>query len=840
MNGAGEDEEPRESRLARACDAARALLARPATRLVLSGLILVSVLPEPIVEPWRWTFFAIFGTEVLLRAVLLVAPSRLPVSRRRRIAVELPFLVLDTVATLSFLPRELAGGRYLRLVRLLRLVGYWRSFLLDLWTVSWRRERRRQVGFVLAVFLVGTLVGAAVLQVTPIAVDFDDDGAVTAADRDFGTRVWWSFRQMQDPGNLVGAPQHPMLLVLSLGLTLAGLFLLSFLIAVGTTLVEELLVLGRQRRIGLSDHVVVVAEGPHSHFLLEELVRFQGKRLRRQRLVVFGSEASRPEWLESGPLRRLAYRHGDAGDPADLLRADVDRASLVILLAEEAGGDARTVSRVLAVRQLNTRCRIVADVLRARNEVSVREAGGPRTEPVLTRRFVGQLLAHELLFPAVELLLRELLTHHGRELYLVDLPDDAPQPLPAFGELVTRCRAARGVLPLGVRLGRDDAFRVNPPADERVHGASGLLVLARSEREAAASVSEALDDADDGAEAPPSEASVLAPTLRLAEPARVLRRVLVCGHREEVAEAIVGLCAYRPGLETWIMVAPRTVDDVAGSLVRHGAGDFRRADPQASEDGTTLELWRDGEVRGTVRVFAGDPAADADLLTVPEHGHRLDDCDAVLFVADGRWGRDADAKSALGLLRLFALLRGEPGRFRPHFRVVGEVQEPGKGDLLEHRFRPGAGEQVERFSVMPTEKLRHFLLGQAVFVPGIAQVYAELLCEAGEELVKLVPDADGVHGVHGGHGGHGVHGGHGALGEAARVGGELDFDALVHALSRRRILPLAVEMLGDDGTVRVVVNPSASAATAGDDGPRLPRDRVLGVFAVADTTRLET
>jgi Trk K+ transport system NAD-binding subunit len=483
-----------------ALDLLREFMERTTTRVVLSGLILLSLLPLPFVHELRLVFFAIFGTEVVLRTVMLFQAAPDPERRRRRV-VEVVFLVFDVLATLSFLDwSHLTDARFLRLFRLSRLLllaGYWRGFLGDLWTITWQRERRYQLGFVAAVVLVTTISAAAIVHVgVHDPFDFDDDGHVYAwqqdgteppsgevtpaldpEDTDFATQLWWAFRQVEDPGNLVEQPRHLPMLAVSLTLTIGGLLLFSFLIGVGTTVVEELVVLSRQRRLGIRRHVVVIGGGQHAHFLLEELAAFREKKVLRPRIVLFGSSAERPPALRERELRAIQYRHGDPSRPDQLLRADVDRASLVIVLAEEHGGDAASVSRILAVRQVNPHCRIVADVQRAQNERSVLEAGGDNTTAVTTRRFVGLFLAAELLFPGLDALFRELLTSFGQELYLAPLPGGAGR-IERFDRLVARSVADRSVVPLGIR--RNGDYELNPPPDRPLEDVAGLLVVARS------------------------------------------------------------------------------------------------------------------------------------------------------------------------------------------------------------------------------------------------------------------------------------------------------------------------------------------------------------------------
>jgi hypothetical protein len=125
----------------------------------------------------------------------------------------------------------------LRVVRLVALLSYWAPALRDLRVVLLRRERSRQVVVMGALVGLLTFVGALALDQLDIAsganIDYDDDGEVTERDHKFHVHLWWAFRQIQDPGNMLGAPEAAGAVVVSMVLTVFGLFLVSFLIGLG-------------------------------------------------------------------------------------------------------------------------------------------------------------------------------------------------------------------------------------------------------------------------------------------------------------------------------------------------------------------------------------------------------------------------------------------------------------------------------------------------------------------------------------------------------------------------------------------------------------------------------
>lgn len=342
-----------------------------ATRLLLSALIILSVLPLPWVDRVSLGFFAIFAAELALRVVLL----RHELRQRRLNRTEIVVLALDVVATLSFLPLEgLFGGldvRYLRLIRLSRmlmLLSYWSPVGKEIWVILSKRERRYQLFFVAALVVLLTFTAGILLyNVDPTSVDFDEDGKLR--DPGFWTTVWWSFRQLQDPGNLVKTPSATVAFVFSLVLTLFGIFVIAFLIGIGASVVRELVEVGRERRLGLRNHSLIVNLGPHSRVLVEELVAYYAKSFRSARLVTMGHAPARYDYMYADSLRSVRYRRGSGATEHDLRKVDGDRARRVILLGEGEHNlaDAEVIGQILMARRVNASCRIFAELVRPDN-----------------------------------------------------------------------------------------------------------------------------------------------------------------------------------------------------------------------------------------------------------------------------------------------------------------------------------------------------------------------------------------------------------------------------------------------------------------------------------------
>ncbi len=468
----------------------RRLLSHQATRLGLTAAIIVSLLPSPAIQRLDGLFLLIFVPELFVRLFLIFreegrdefisAGFAARRGWRRPSSAEIVWLTLDGVALLAFLPPEwiligVSSARTLRLFRLVRLLllfRLWAPMVVDLYTVLSRAERLRQVWLMTLASVLLSFAGAVVIeQVGDGGVDFDGDGSIGGAnDASFVVRLWWSFRQIEDPGNLMTSPNESVVLLVSALLTVFGLFLVSFLIGLGTDVVRELMELSRLRAPGLSGHTVVVNITPATRQLLVELLQHYEKlapeewtvrtldgirelltaaRRRRQFLVV-GTSVDPPDFLREPQFARVIYRQAPVHDDAIAMirRTDMQRAKRVVMLADlyrEEPDDAtiRTLLNIVASMQgmpeHASRPRLIAEVVdessvgaARRATASYARAGHAHTltQIVTTESLVGLFLACAVRRPHSEEILSTLLTSAGWEIYTysLDYPDRRGAP----------------------------------------------------------------------------------------------------------------------------------------------------------------------------------------------------------------------------------------------------------------------------------------------------------------------------------------------------------------------------------------------------------------------------
>lgn len=419
-----------------AADRIERLLSLFAVRALLSVLILVSLVPHEHESTSDLVFFAVFGLELSLRGYVFVVrvrqarpdESRARTTRTHTITALL--LLFDLLALLSFLPwHTLLGGtfaesrlfRVFRLFRMLLFVGYWSPVLKDGLGVLTRHDRLRQVGLLGVVVGLVAFAGATLISHLPVGgIDFNEDGQLNAADQTFWPRLWWAFRQIQDAGNLVSDPAELTVVLVSLLLTLFGLFVVSFLIGLGADVVRELVEVSKNRPVGWKRHTVIVHATPGLPTLLTELTRYYEKLFRRPRLVVTDLAPEPPPRLRQGELARVRWRQVDLRQTGLTTLADVATARRVLVQASLAAPfpDAQTAATILDVREASQAAWIVAEILDPNNVPAARVAGGARTIVVPTEKLLGIWALAAIRRPEQLPLATELLvTRGGYEIY---------------------------------------------------------------------------------------------------------------------------------------------------------------------------------------------------------------------------------------------------------------------------------------------------------------------------------------------------------------------------------------------------------------------------------------
>lgn len=763
-------------------------------RTALVVLIILSLLPYAEVEAaLRVVFLGAFGAELAIRLPLLM--------RRRRegwgSTAALAFLVIDFAAFLSFLPLEewfhqqFVWLKFMRLSRLLVLLRFARELAADLYSILTRREQLQQFGLVTVA--VGTLafMSAVVLSQVPIAHDFDSDGRDDPS-AGFWDQVWWSFRQLESADNLVTSIHvHPLVGALSLGLTITGVFIISFIIGIGTNVVEQVVRSERRRPVGYAGHTIVIGPAAESEVLVREFVRIYLKNTRNfrdqvlkilrwligrgsaqrpwrlPRMALLGPEDEPPTVLYEPGMRWVVYRQGGGGETASLARIGAARAKRAILLGDRRAGDdadAISLATLAALREVNPEAHVFLELLHSRNLSTVRALGeGARTFPLDVPWFVGLFLLHHVVVPGVERLYQLLLTAEGSELYShIYLEASELEALRLLGddfgyvsfETLARLAERHEVTLVGVFLGDSvpgtgphelidiDSLVpwVNPHAEPS--DARAVALGARAGRvpvdriRGVIAVGETYQPVRSFARALVSRPSApdapgTALTRAIGSARRPPRRILVVGYGDALTSFTERLAELSAGAK--VVVAfdgdPGHVERFAAALANRGV----RLEPV--DDGRWAAEFPGGS-RLEMRGAAADPMGTA--LSVL----REETVEAVVFVSqDG--ARDPDARTALCMMQLAEnLLAFE----LPAPHVLAELRSIAKGERARAQVEKAferAGREPPRVTLVSTEQVRKYFMVHSAFVPGINEVYAGLLGAQGQDLIRLPLEGSG-------------------------------------------------------------------------------------------------
>lgn len=854
----------------------RGLLARFEVRLALSVCIIVSLLPFEWAHRLDHAFLIVFGLEFLIRLFLVVRSEtgeegEAPARWRWPPLSALGLLTLDLLALLSFLPFASEGAqtnRYLRIFRLTRmllLIGYWAPLARDIWLVLARRERARQVVLmgvmVLALSFTGAVIIEHVAERSETAIDFDGDGALSPRDRSFLVLLWWAFRQVQDPGNMISAPMELTAMAVSVGLTVFGLFLISFLIGLGTDVVRELMELTSLREPGLRGHTVIVNITPATQRLLHELTRYYKKlvpegRLSRawirqllhntrrgvtgRRYLVVGPDHDPPEFLRQAELAHVVYRPWSDDDAALLRRTDMAVAQRIMLLANLADDDpdAATLQTLLTLVE-SEGARGAAATPGGRPQILIAEildesaipaariaVAGSTTRAFIipSERLLALYMAAAIRHPGATRLLELLLASTGHELYTCyfDVPGLAYQcthmprlpsaPPAAMRHLLERARG-QALVPLGLLLRParaephepDVEVCINPDASwpsGQPQVARGFVALAPNFAIVRDFAEHLASDAPAVEEAP-ATAEAAPPRLRRAPTTR-LRRVLICGFRSATVSLIEALVLADADAEILVLVddaraRAAALDDFDAhtNLVRNGLLGDRHVSFVVADDGR-LHGRRRGQLRGAIQLAIGDFTSSRQLVSLPLGFGRAADMDVVLFLSAGE---SSDARIAKAMMKLEALAAHghDAERERPPPRVVAELFDVELGRRLRQHFARRGRDHIE---IVATQALRALFLFQSVIVPSFDAVYNELLGPWGQSLMRMEL--------------------------AGACGGRCTYKALARSLARQRAILVAVELAADDGSVDLLVGDGH------DGGQPFEGRRLRAAWVIAD------
>jgi voltage-gated potassium channel Kch len=548
------------------------------------------------------------------------------------------------------------------------------------------RGTRALIVGLFAITLLLILVLAAIVSLSGIA---DDQGL------DFPTLAWRNLLRTLDPGTMGGDEGSAPFLGAMLLITLVGIFVLSTLIGIINSGLQDRLAdlrKGRSRVIE-REHTVILGWSQQIFTVVSELAAANANHAGRAIVVL----AERDPVEMAADLRarlgpggtgatRVIFRSGSPLETVDLSLTSIETARAIVVLAPEAADpDAEVIRTILAVatsRAEGHRAHVVAELRQPENARVARLAGQGLVELILSDEVIARIVAQTCRQSGLSVVYQELLDFAGDEIYV------APPGLLAgrtFGEALL---AFDTVSPIGV-VTTDGTSRLSPGSDTRIGPEDRLIVVAAD------------DDRiePDGVETTVDEGDLREPAL----PGELSERTLVLGWNRRAGAIVRQLDSYSPpGSKVTVVAAPGL------------------ASPDLLTLSDELENLR-------LEQRPGDSADRAvlDGLNVGEYDHVI-----VLCYSDALDVARADARTLMTLLHLRDIASSAGRRLS----VVTEIL-----DLRDRALAEIA--RADDFIV--SDKLISLMIAQVAETPQLNAVFGDLLDPEGVEIY-LKPAADYV------------------------------------------------------------------------------------------------
>ncbi len=455
--------------------------------------------------------------------------------------------------------------------------------------------------------------------------------------------AWASLMRTLDPGTMGGDRGSWPFLFSMLAVTLGGIFVISTLIGVLTTGINERLEelrKGRSRVIE-SGHSVILGWSPQVFTIVSEIVE-ANRNQKRSCIVVLGPEDKVEmedrlrERVPDQGRTRVVCRRGDPTDVADLEIANIHEARSIIVLGPPGEApDSSVIKTLLAITNHPNRRKdpyhVVAEIHDHANLEVARMVGRQEVELVLVPDLLSRITVQTCRQSGLSVAYLELLDFGGDEIYFHEEPGLVGK---SFGDALL---AYEDSAVIGLRP-REGGTLVNPKMDRRIEKGDKVIAISQDDDTVRLSGLKNLRVNQNA-------------IVKVEPAARTPERTLILGWNERVPMIIRELDHY---------VAPGSAVNVV-----------------ADRDGAEAELRQEvgGLVNQSLAFTAAEPTSRAalDALDIPSYQH------VILLTNEGLPEQEADARTLITLLHLREI--GEKAN-RP-FSIVSEMLDPRNRALAE-------------------------------------------------------------------------------------------------------------------------------------------------------------
>ncbi|HOJ77940.1 MAG TPA: potassium transporter TrkA [Bacillota bacterium] len=293
--------------------------------------------------------------------------------------------------------------------------------------------------------------------------------------------LWMSLLRTLDPGTMGGDQGSFLFLLAMLVITLGGIFIISMLIGLITTGIEnkiETLRKGRSRVLE-ENHTVILGWSERVFTIISELV-IANSNQKNPCIVIMGDkdkvemEDEIRTRIGSTDNTKVVCRQGNPVDLNDLEIVNLDTCKSVIIVEES---DSNVIKTILAIINNPNRrekpYHIVASIKDPRNYEVAKMVGRDEVEIILVDNLISRIVAQTCLQPGLSVVYTELMDYDGDEIYFCNHKELAGLQ---FKDVLLRFKdsAVIGVFSNGVS-------KLNPPMDTVIQEDDEIIAITKDD-----------------------------------------------------------------------------------------------------------------------------------------------------------------------------------------------------------------------------------------------------------------------------------------------------------------------------------------------------------------------
>jgi ion channel POLLUX/CASTOR len=334
------------------------------------------------------------------------------------------------------------------------------------------------IGGLAVISLAVILVAAALVRFGRIPVENDVPS--------FGEAAWISLMRAMDAGNIAG-DSDPVLRIVMFLVTLSGIFILSILIGILSTGLEERIGQLRKGRSAVLEngHTLILGWNPQVFTIISELILANESRKSGAVIVVMADhdkvemEDEISERISDTKNTRIICRSGSPIDLTDLEIASPHTARSIIILAEGDDPDTHIIKSVLAITNNPNRreapYHIVTQIRDPKNMDVVKMLGTKDVvQPILTNELIARVVAQTSRQSGLSIVYTELMNFGGDEIYFKQEPELSGK---TYGEALLAFETSTL---MGIRKA-DGAVSMSPAVDTRIESGDQVFVIAEDD-----------------------------------------------------------------------------------------------------------------------------------------------------------------------------------------------------------------------------------------------------------------------------------------------------------------------------------------------------------------------